>query len=64
MTTDKKDVLHTIEKLADATRAQVDKAIVVVKETADDMAVESAALAHAAGEKLKDAGEKLIKAAE
>jgi|GEM_PF-3756491 len=64
MTIDKTDVLHSIDKLADATRAQVDKAIVVVKEAAGDVALESAALAHTAGEKLKDAGEKLIKAAE
>jgi hypothetical protein len=64
MTTDKKDVLHTIDKLADATRAHVDKGIVAVKEAASDVAVETAALAHSAGEKLKDAGDKLIKAAE
>lgn len=64
MTTDKKNVLHTIDKLADATRAQVDKAVVIVKDAAADVAVETAALAHSAGEKLKDSGEKLIKATE
>lgn len=64
MTTHTAEVLHKIDKIADATRATVDKAIDNVKEAASDAANETALLARVAGEKIKEAGENLVKAAE